>query len=335
MSDQRALRVLTSLPRRAPTTNPFVLQLLDDLERRSGDVEVVYFTWRRALLGRWDVFHVHWPERLLRGSSPLRTRVRRAAFRLLLLRLRVGHGAVVRTVHNLASHEAGGAVERRLLDAFDRRTALAIRLNPFTPVPAGAASRTIVHGHYRDWFADVPTEAPVPGRILFFGLLRPYKGVEELLAAFAALDDASVGLRLVGGAQDEALRVAIETAQRRDPRISSVLRYVADPELASEVTEAQLVVLPYRAVHNSGAALLALSLGRPLLMPLTETTAWLRDEVGSSWLHLYEGPLTAEALRAALEATRELPVAPPPLTGRDWRTIGDAHLEAFRSVLER
>ena len=42
---------------------------------------------------------------------------------------------------------------------------------------------TILHGHYREWYG--PSNAPsVPGRLLCFGLLRPYKGVESLLAAF-------------------------------------------------------------------------------------------------------------------------------------------------------
>lgn len=327
----RPLRLLTSLPGRGPSTNPYLLQLLDELDARA-DVSVAYFSWRRALLGRWDVLHVHWPERLVRGSTPLRTRLRRARFRLLLARLRAGRGTVVRTVHNLASHEAGEAAERRLLEAFDRRTALWIRLNPFTPLPADAPSRTIVHGHYRDWFAGAPTADRVPGRLLFFGLLRAYKGVEELLDAFAAVPDPSLQLRLVGSAQDVGLRTAIERAEARDPRVSSAIRYVPDAELAPEVAAAQLVVLPYRAVHNSGAALLALSLGRPVLMPDTDTTRWLRDEVGSEWVLTYAGPLTADVLEQAVRATTEPPAAPPSFDGRDWPAVADAHVEAFRAA---
>lgn len=329
------LRLLTSLPGRGPNTNPYLLQLLDELAAHPSEVRVHYFSWGRALLGRWDVLHVHWPERLLRGATPLRTRWRRARFRLLLLRLRVGRGVLVRTVHNLASHEAGEAVERRLLDVLDRRTALWIRLNPFTPVPTGASVRTIRHGHYRDWFSNTPRSDRIPGRLLFFGLLRPYKGVEELLDAFAGLPDGGLQLRLVGRVQDPVLRAAVERAQARDRRVASVLRYVPDAQLAPEVTAAQLVVLPYRAVHNSGAALLALSLGRPVLMPDSDTTRWLRDEVGADWVRVYSGPLTAAVLAEAVRATSALPGEGPVFEGRDWPTIAEAHLEAFRAARGR
>ncbi|MDQ1513411.1 MAG: beta,4-mannosyltransferase, partial [Microbacteriaceae bacterium] len=287
----RPLRVLTSLPGRGRNTNPYLLQLIDGLAARP-DVDVRYFSWRRALTGGYDVLHVHWPERLLRGSTPARALARRALVLLLLVRLRLTRIALVRTMHNLRSHEAGGPAERALLAAFDRATDLWIRLNPFTPLPPGAPARTIVHGHYRNWFERSAPEPAVPGRLLFFGLLRPYKGVEELLDAFTAAP-ADASLRLVGSAQDPTLKAAVEQAQQRDPRISSRIEYVPDAELAGEIEAAQVVVLPYRAVHNSGAALLALSLGRPVLMPRTDTTSWLQQEVGEDWLLTYEPPLTA------------------------------------------
>ena len=35
------------------------------------DVRIRYFSWRAALLGRYDVFHVHWPELMIRGAEPV------------------------------------------------------------------------------------------------------------------------------------------------------------------------------------------------------------------------------------------------------------------------
>ena len=176
------LTVLQSFRSPGPQTNPYLVQLR---QSTSAQVRVVCFSWRAALLGRYDVFHVHWPEVLLRGSSPGRTAGRQALFLVLLVRLAWQRVAVVRTVHNLAPHEAAAPSERVLQWLLDRSTTLWVRLNDSTALPPGAV-RTIPHGHYRDWFSGFPRPGPTPGRLLHFGLLRPYKGVEMPLRPCAS-----------------------------------------------------------------------------------------------------------------------------------------------------
>jgi beta-1,4-mannosyltransferase len=168
------------------------------------DVDFRFFSWRAALAGGYDVFHVHWPEFLVRDPQALKALLQRGALRVLLLLLRVRRVPVVRTLHNLRPHESGHSAETRALDALDRRTAAFIRLNPTTPVPASADGAaevvTIPHGHYRDRFR---TDAqPVPGRILHFGLIRRYKGVETLLRVFSSLQAPGLQLRIVGRPSD-------------------------------------------------------------------------------------------------------------------------------------
>ncbi|HEY8589894.1 MAG TPA: glycosyltransferase, partial [Naasia sp.] len=300
---ERKLAVLQSFPGRGSETNPYLLQLVDSM---SAEVETVYFSWPAAFLGRYDLFHVHWPERLIRGTTPVRTLARQALLPLLLLRLAATGTPVVRTLHNLASHEGEGRLERALLALLERRTAAYLRLNPFTPAPTDAPIVTVKHGDYRPWFAGHAVPAPVPGRLLFFGRVRPYKGVGELIAAYTALPDAGTTLRIVGkaGTADEEDRVR---STATDPRITLQLGYASDADLAREIGEAELVVLPYRAVHNSGAAILALSLDRPVLLPRTEVVGWLADEAGDGWVHQYEPPLTADRLSDALAAARRRP----------------------------
>ena len=322
------IRVLQSFPGGGPNTNPYLLQLVDSLP---ADVRVQTFSWRAALLGAYDVLHVHWPDRLTRGATPARTLLRRALLTCLLLRLRLTRRALVRTLHNLDSHERGDRWERRLLRAVDRRTTLRIRLNPHTPVPDGAPVRLIPHGHYRDWYRDVSATTPEPRRVLFFGLLRPYKGIEELVEAFEALDDPSARLRVVGKPDSATLTEVLTGAEARDPRITTRLGYVPDEILAEEVQRSQLVVLPYRALHNSGAALLALSLDRPVLLPSNDVSGELTAEVGAEWVHTYRPPLTADDIRAALDGGTPSE-ARPSFAGREWPEIGALHAEAYSAA---
>jgi beta-1,4-mannosyltransferase len=330
-TDPDRLVVLESFPGPRPTTNPYLVQLVHSLPP---DVQTMTFTWRRALTAPYDLFHVHWPENLPRGTTRARTAARRALTAALLLRLAVRRTPMVRTLHNTGPHEPGGRLERALLRWFDRRTTLWIRLTPSTVPPSGAAVVTIPHGHYRDWFADLPVAPAEPGRVLYFGLVRPYKGVEDLLDAFLELPDPEVRLRLVGRTTQDSVRERVECAMRADPRIGVRLEYVTDAELADEVSRAALVVLPYRRLHNSGAAILALSLGRPVLLPSGSTAEELTAEVGPGWIRTFTPPLTSDALAAALVGANDPGRAPAPdLSWREWRDAGEAHAAAFRTAV--
>ena len=328
------MRVLQSFPEGRATTNPYLVQLDRGLREH---LQVDGFSWWRALTAQYDVFHAHWPEILLQGRTPARALGRSLLFALLLTRLRLRHTAVVRTLHNLRSHEERSPTERRLLHAFDRHTTLWIRLNPFTPLPAGALERTIAHGDYREWYAGHACPPSVPGRLLYFGLIRPYKGIDTLIESFTALTDAaelSATLRIVGQPHTPELARALGAAAVGDPRIEFSLGYANDETLAHEIGEAELVVLPYQEMHNSGAALLALSLGRPVLVPQNAVTEALANEVGSDWVLTYPGVLSPHALTDALTAARfSRPTARPDLSARTWETGVAGHLEAYQCAV--
>ena len=334
------MRVLVSFPTGRSTTNPYLIQLCD---RLAPDPVILGFSWRRALTEQYDVFHAHWPEALLHGSTPARSRARRLMFRALLLRLRLSRHrvAVVRTVHNPRSHETGLRVERRLLERFDTATSFWIRLNPTTPIPATVASMTIEHGDYRDWFADIPVPASIPGRLVYFGLIRPYKSVPGLIQAFSALatgpDGDPLSLRVVGQPTSADIGAEVLLSATADDRVDVSLGHASDADLALEIGQAELVVLPYREMHNSGAALLALSLARPILAPSNPVTEALRAEVGRGWVHTYAGSLTADVLRVALGRVRALrppePGARPDLSARAWPDIAAAHREAYAQAV--
>ncbi|WP_233201723.1 glycosyl transferase [Cryobacterium sp. Y11] len=328
------MRVLQSFPEGRTTTNPYLVQLDRGLRQH---VQVDGFSWWRALTAPYDVFHVHWPEILLQGRTPARALARHLLFALLLTRLRLRHTAVVRTLHNLRSHEENSPTERRLLHGFDRRTTLWIRLNPFTPLPAGTLERTIAHGDYREWYADYPCTSTVPGRLLYFGLIRPYKGIDTLIDCFTSRADAaaeSATLRIVGQPHTPELARTLAALAAGDPRIVFSLGYASDETLAREIGEAELVVLPYQEMHNSGAALLALSLGRPVLVPRNVVTEALALEVGGDWVVTYPGALSPQALTDALAAVRSpRRAAQPELSARSWQTGVAAHVEAYECAV--
>lgn len=329
--DGTRLRVLHCLTPPDGTTR-YVDQMLGGA---GGDVDATTFSWREALLGRYDVLHVHWPEQLVRSPSRWRRAARHVALRALLARARRTRTPVVRTLHNPVPHERGTSAEARALAAVDDATTLYVLLNPATRAPRDVPAVGIPLAHYRDVFAHHPRATAERGRLVTVGLLRPYKGVEALLDAFRALPDEDLRLT-VAGRPAAGMAPTLTAAAEADPRISLDLRFVPDDTFVHHVTSAELVVLPYREMTNSGILVAALSLDRPCLVPASPTNAAIAAEVGPGWVLQYDGPFDERALRDGLAAARTTPrPARPDLGARDWATVGAAHVAAYRTALAR
>lgn len=294
-----------------------------------------YFTWRNAFLSHYDVLHVHWPENLIRHASRIRRGIQPLALMLLLVALRLRRIPIVRTLHNLAPHEQGSPLERLALRALDRSTRVFVTINPVTRAPRGIEV-SIPHGHYRARFEQHARRDTAAGTLTYAGLIRPYKGIERLIKAFESLPIGLVdNLRIVGKPTPE-LRAHIENVCARDPRISARLAFVPDADLVAELTQAELVCLPYDEMHNSGMALVGLSMDRPILAPSTPTTRALSDEVGSGWMYLFDGPLDATKLAAAINQQRvdtSTRSPRPVLEDRDWQLVSERYETAFRIAI--
>lgn len=116
----------------------------------------------------------------------------------------------------------------------------------------------IPHGAFTN--PSVPARPPElpesPGRVvLFFGLLRAYKGLDVLLAAWRGLEGAE--LWVVGAPRMELPRLP--------PGVRLVPRFVSEAEAAWILDRADLVVLPYHEIEGSGVMFSALGAGKAVL----------------------------------------------------------------------
>jgi beta-1,4-mannosyltransferase len=311
-------------------TNPYLTQLFASFP---SSVEAHHMSWKRALIGRFDVFHVHWPEVLIRADSTPRRVLRMTRFVLLLLRIRLQRKALVRTLHNVAPHDPPGPLLTWVLNLTDRWTTMWIVLNPDDRPPTDAPFVVAPHGHYRGWFEGLPRAEIEPGRLTYVGLVRPYKGVEELVSVFSAMPATDLHLRILGRILDADLASALRLAADADDRLTIVDRHLGDAELALEIAASELVVLPFVKATNSGSLLLALSFDRPVLVPSTPLFEEIAAEVGDRWVLTYDGRITASAITTALASGRTSPPHDrPDLAGRDWPLIGSIHAEAFATA---
>ena len=110
--------------------------------------------------------------------------------------------------------------------------------------------------------------------------MRPYKGVTELLSAFAALPDADARLVIAGKALDDAYAARVTALAAADDRVRLDLGFVPDDELQVYLRAADVVATPFLEIFTSGSVLLAMSFGKAVIAPRRGCVAETVDERG-------------------------------------------------------
>nr|WP_073389050.1 glycosyltransferase [Jatrophihabitans endophyticus]SHG28740.1 beta-1,4-mannosyltransferase&\ len=329
------LRVLQSFtPDRGDVSvNPYTSLLERSLRPRC---EVHRFTWPRALAGRYDVLHCHWPEHLIGNRQWLRRTVAQVLFALLLVVVRVRRIAVVQTIHNVEPHAVPSRISAALLRRLDTIVGDRIYLHDTRDTDPRSRAHVFPHGDYDDWYAERPRVPAQPGRLVHFGRVHRYKNVDGLLRAVAESPDAALRLVVAGSVVDGELERELRALAAADPRVDLRLEPVPDDELSRIVTSAEAVVLPYEYLYNSGSLLLALTLGRPVVVPRSELGDGLADEVGHDWVATYDPPLDGQTLRAALNNLRAAAQKRgdrPDFVDRDWDAQAERLVSVYRDAV--
>ncbi|MCJ0700461.1 hypothetical protein FRIG_04830 [Frigoribacterium faeni] len=333
----RRLTVLMSPGETVENDNPFVELLISHLP---DDIVVKPFRWKSAFLSRYDVLHIHWPEHILTAGSPMKRRVKSILFLGLVARNRF-LASNLRTVHNLRPHEEAPFLTRMALASWQRscRASAFLSMAGRSAEQSSAAHGTTVvipHGDYRPLVRRLerPVREKIPGRLLAFGYLRPYKGLEQLISAFrATAPERGLTLRITGAPVPKSYGDDLLSLAADDDRISIELGRQADDALVDEIMKASLVALPYKQVYNSGAALLALTLDRPLVVTDSPTMRELGDEVGENWVTRLTD-WDSESLESAIQVD-VAPDSSPDLDGRDWSSLSKQYAELYRSLRRR
>lgn len=238
-------------------------------------------------------WHIYW--------APMSIWARRLADRI---------GArIIMICHNVDDHETSGW-KRRIRDAV-------FRSYPEFLVHSGAQHRLLQERFPR---ADVRMH-PIPAygvfpqpdtklprragtEFLFFGLIRPYKGLDVLLRALASLRGRDFHLTIAGEAWTGAelyLRLIEDGGIAR--QVEFVNSYVSDQQAANYFARADAVVLPYRSASGSAVASLAFRYDKPVI---ASDIGGLPDFVlpGSGRLVT---PGDVDALATALESAMTIP----------------------------
>lgn len=287
----RRRRLCVAIPH--PTVgveNPYLKNLVQALQSKDCSVESIRLspTWVLSAARRVDVLHIHWPEYLVEhrtaglAAAVLNLlRLCRVATSLLMCRL-VGI-RLVWTVHNLRPHDRRASLGGRALYPITGLLANALVVHT---TAAGARARnrwwlrarkpvvTSHHGNYDPDFApSVLSKSdarellglPTAGTLLLaFGNVKPYKRLEWVLQT---MHDAGPHLHLLiaGAPRDRDYESELHALAQPLPNVTLDFRQVPDSEVPVLFAASDWSILNYDEVFSSGALLLSLTLGTPVL----------------------------------------------------------------------
>jgi len=338
---------------RTAAANPYNAALARALIERGAIVRDLSY-WRLATR-RIDVVHLHWPDlTFLSGHRLSIMRARLLLFGTALRLARLRGTRMVWTVHNLDAHEerATPALRARLRGMLARELDGILALSSSSldaareayPELAGLPGFVTPHGHYRaEYDLTRPRTAARarlgvdPGVTLLaaVGQVRPYKNIPRLLEAFRRVEGEQLRLAIVGRVSPPGLAEEIARIAADDPRVILRPQFQSDEAIADWMRAADLVVLPYRKVLNSGSALLALSADRPVLVPALGSLDELRETVGEDWVRTFPGEISPDILRDALDWLDTPRGARVDLAAFDWHTVAQQTYDAYREVRRR
>ncbi|RJQ44960.1 MAG: glycosyltransferase [Anaerolineaceae bacterium] len=304
----------------------YIARLTEELEKQGIQIDYAddkagdYLTKQllnTPQLQKPDILHFHWTSYQYEGNSTSSTLFNLMKYMVKLKQAKNRGYKIIWTMHNYLPHEKGAFLNyiERLWMAH-LADAIIVHANRGKELLAKRLFRqqevyVIPHGNYIPFFTRTPRQQAkqklsVPSgkpMLLYFGYIRPYKGVADLLQAFRSLPDLDVSLYLVGNAPEKT-RNEIQMFIGKDVRIISNLQYVADEELALYLSAADLVVLPYLDILGSGALMTALSFGCPVIAPSIGAFAEFLDE-GCGYLYTP----CKNGLKSALEEIPNLDLA--------------------------
>ncbi|MCO5215738.1 MAG: glycosyltransferase family 4 protein [Thermomicrobiales bacterium] len=333
------------------SSNPYLDLLYQEVESLGAEVDG-YSLRNRGMLGkRYDVIHIHWPDDLFNRHSLIQASLLAIASVLAITLLKLRGAKLIWTAHDVQEFEVRQPWLRRpMWFWFLRQVDGVITLTEagHTAIYAKyprlkkVKSWIIPHGLYSTSYENTIDSsearthlnlAPENKVILFFGNVRPYKNVPELIYAFRKIEDCSYRLIIAGRPIDQQIKEEISALAADDNRIMLQLDFIQPNDVQVYLNASDILVLPFREILNSGSTHLAISFNKPVLVPKIGSLEEIAEEFGSDLVMTYDGELNAEILTDALEQACSSPECYPQIPDYlQWSSIGANTISAYREL---
>lgn len=253
------------------------------------------FPLTRSCMMRPTFIHVDWIHQYYLRRIWVFTQVQMFLFILdVLIARSIFQIPIVWTIHNIYPHD-----KKPTVFSWGIRTLFAASCTKIRVLNASTASKVqkefnipqgkiCIHpegsyvGYYDDSLSKLDALSTLnlsktsKFRLLFFGSIRPYKGVDVLLEKWEQLDCSNLELIIAGKCNDldylSKIQKLIESRNTRSQgKIHLFNELVPDNMVQAYFKVADVVVLPFQIIENSGSVKLAMSFGKPIITKATST----------------------------------------------------------------
>lgn len=253
-----------------------------------------------------NVLHVHWISelviRIVWSKTPIIFWVKLLLFWLDCQLVKLRGVKLVWTLHNKFAHESQNKQRElilrrtfcRCVDRIILHSEQALeKICELYALDIRSKTSVIFHGNYEGCYPE-PSEnrdqlrekygvKPNQIALLYFGSIKPYKGVEELIDTFLASNTKDVHLFICGAPKDQAHQQQLTTACHNNDNIFTAFKFLDDQELVDFITLADAVVLPYSDTLTSGSVILAMTMGKALTLPQSATVFGVNPRSGTHY----------------------------------------------------
>lgn len=339
--------------------NPYQDLLASHLEKLGIEVKRGWVANYLSLkIRQWkpDILHLHWLHSFFNKPGRLETLKKFITFFLRLIILKLKGLKIVWTLHEIESHDN----PYRFLDWLSAflvcRFSDAIIIHSKTMESQVLSTyhlrknnkiHVIPHANYIEQYnnsisreearkkLDVPDSTFL---MLYFGRIKPYKGVLELIDVFKELNQNDVMLFIVGSA-DQWMTGKVHEKIGDCKAIKFISDYISDDDVQIYMNATDVCVFPFQNIMTSSSVLLAMSFGKPCILPKMGDMTEILDEEGA---FLYESA-EKDGLQRAIERAIQKKVDLQPMGEHNrklarswsWECTAEMTKKVYEDCLER
>lgn len=290
-SGARRTRIVC-LPKAGPE-NPYQKLMIDGLSSSTG-VQVTHGIDNKflglllsAMRYRPTYIHFDWLHRYYYRNNVVLTVLLLPLFFFQVLIIRSWFNVkLVWTLHNIEPHDIRFPAIHRVVRRFFAKNCHWIRVFSNSTVERAAAYlkvsprkfKIIPEGDYTTYYPNQVTKSearayfglPLDSKVyLCLGLIKPYKGIKNLVNHFNLVKRPNEYLIVAGKVLDAAYGNQIRKIM--SDRVIFFDRFVEPINLQYFFNAADVVVLPFSKIENSGSVILAMGFAKPIIAPSSGT----------------------------------------------------------------
>lgn len=263
-----------------------------------------FFGIIRTAAHRPDYIHFDWETSYYYRKNLLLTLINVPFFVLQVYVARFFFGCKLAwTPHNITPHDSRYIAVHRFCRRFFARNMDWIRLFSEKTIPVAARElqcaagkfKIIPEGSYVDYYPNSIDREAARHQLnigeqkkvmLYLGLIKPYKGITSLIECFNRYYDENTVLIIAGRIMD--INYGEHIKRLINARIILIDRFIKGDELQVYFNAADVVVLPFKKIENSGSAILAMGFKKAVIAPQMGV---LTERLGSQAKLLYTDSL--------------------------------------------